>query len=102
MNKCIYTLALIIAVLAFQACQTDTNVTEKAAKIHNKVLTVDTHTDSPLNLMHSDFEMGEKHSYKETPTCLDFPRMKEGGLDVAFLAVFIGQRDRTPIGAATS
>jgi membrane dipeptidase len=98
MNKCIYTLALIVAVLAFQSCQTETNVTEKAAKIHNRVLTVDTHTDSPLNLMHSNFEMGEKHSYKETRTCLDFPRMKDGGLDAVFLAVFIGQRERTPEG----
>jgi membrane dipeptidase len=62
----------------------------RADNIHNDFLTVDTHCDTPMNLVESDFDLGVKHD-KE---CVDFPRMKEGGLDAEFFAVFIGQGPR--------
>jgi membrane dipeptidase len=60
---------------------------KKANKIHASVLTVDTHCDTPMNLVRSDFDLGVKH----TDGCVDFPRMQEGGLDAEFFAVYIGQ-----------
>ena len=63
----------------------------KADRLHASMLTVDTHCDTPLELFRSDFDLGERH---ETG-CVDFPRMKEGGLDAEFFAVFIGQGPRT-------
>lgn len=93
-----YALTLVLVIFFFQSCQEDSNIEEKTKRIHDQVLTIDTHTDSPLNLMRSDFDLGERHSYEESRTCLDFPRMKEGGLDAAFLAVFIGQRERNDNG----
>ncbi|MFO7889497.1 MAG: membrane dipeptidase [bacterium] len=64
--------------------------------VHEKVLTVDTHVDTPYMLTRSDWNIGEPH----TPDInrVDFPRMKEGGLDAIFFAVFIGQGPRTPEG----
>lgn len=63
----------------------------KADKIHQTILTVDTHCDTPMRLMRSDFDLGVRND----DGCVDFPRMREGGLDAEFFAVFIGQGPRT-------
>jgi membrane dipeptidase len=63
---------------------------KKADKIHASVLTVDTHCDTPLDIMQDNFDLGVRHN----EGCVDFPRMKEGGLDAEFFAVFIGQGPR--------
>ncbi len=64
---------------------------EKAARIHAKTLTVDSHTDTPLQLDRNGFDAGDRHDVSTTGSCVDYPRMKEGGLDGIFFAVFIGQ-----------
>lgn len=67
---------------------------EKGVKeIHEKILTVDTHVDTPMNMLNEEFDVGERHSPPESR--VDFPRMKEGGLDAIFFAAFTGQRERT-------
>lgn len=63
---------------------------KKANKIHVSVLTVDTHCDTPMEFVHSDFDLGVRHN----DGSVDFPRMKEGGLDAEFFAVFTGQGPR--------
>lgn len=67
----------------------------KADIIHNNVLTLDTHTDTPMLLIDSEFDITKKNDPVKTHSKLDFPRMKEGGLDAAFFAIFLGQGDRT-------
>ena len=67
-----------------------------ADAIHDKVLTVDSHVDTPLLMNYTDFDPGVRHD--ETGTQVDYPRMKEGGLDAAFFAVFVWQGPRTPEG----
>lgn len=62
----------------------------KADKIHLSILTVDTHCDTPMDIYSSDLDLGVRHS----EGCVDFPRMKEGGLDAEFFAVFTGQGPR--------
>ncbi len=74
------------------------NPEAKAARIHGAVLTIDTHSDTPLNLLREDFELGKKQDQAVTGTKVDLPRMKEGGLDAQFFAVFVGQGPRTPAG----
>ena len=80
----------------FQMSQDE--LAKKAAEIHDKVLTVDTHVDTPMRLVRSDFNLGERHEPERRGGKVDFPRMKEGGLDAIFFAVFIGQGARTPGG----
>jgi len=70
----------------------------KAARIHKSVLTIDTHCDTPLNLMHEGFDVGKRQDQASTGTKVDFPRMKEGGMDAQFFAVFVSQGPRTPAG----
>jgi membrane dipeptidase len=71
---------------------------KKAAKIHDKVLTVDTHVDTPMRLVRSDFNLAERHEPGRRGGKVDLPRMKEGGLDVIFFAVFVGQGERSAEG----
>jgi membrane dipeptidase len=63
-------------------------------KIHEKILTVDTHCDTPMGLLEEGFDVGQKNRAPQSR--VDFPRMKEGGLDAMFFAAFTGQRERTP------
>lgn len=93
MNKILHFVAG--ALVLIYACQsTNDNVDEKAAKIHDKVLTVDTHCDTPMMLTRKGFDVGKKNDMGR----VDFVRMKEGGMDAMFFADFIGQGPRTPEG----
>lgn len=62
----------------------------RADKIHNVILSVDTHCDTPMSLEGSNFDLGLKNDNG----CVDFPRMKEGRLDAEFFAVFTAQGPR--------
>ena len=64
------------------------SIEEKAARIHDNVLTVDSHVDTPMRLTHSGFDIGKAHSVVDERSRVDFPRMKEGGLDAVFFAIF--------------
>ena len=71
----------------------------RAKDIHERVLTVDTHADTPSRLRREGCIIGEWHNPEERSSgCIDLPRMKEGGLDAEFFAVFVGQGERTPEG----
>jgi len=84
-------LSLFVIVLLLPACKNDDKkLLNRAEKIHEKVLTVDTHCDTPMDMVKSDFDLGERH----TEGCVDFPRMEEGGLDAEFFAVFTSQGPR--------
>lgn len=77
--------------LTMTACgDQEERISRKADRIHDAVLTVDTHCDTPMRLMRSDFDLGKRND----DGCVDFPRMVEGGLDAEFFAVFLGQGPR--------
>jgi membrane dipeptidase len=82
----------VIFVILFFACCTSSEeqLIKQADKIHETILTVDTHCDTPMELRRSDFDLGKEHQ----EGCVDFPRMKKGGLHSEFFAVFIGQGPR--------
>ena len=70
----------------------------RALKIHKKVLTLDTHADTPLRMIEPGFNMAERHDPKETGSKVDYPRMKEGDLDAIFFAAFVAQDIRNDDG----
>ena len=61
----------------------------KAKRIHDKVLTIDSHNDTPLRMVRPDFDWGERHDAKSSRSKVDLVRMEEGGLDGAFFAIFV-------------
>jgi membrane dipeptidase len=81
-------------------CSREATIEERAAKIHKKLLTIDTHTDTPLRLLRDDFDLGFRHDPRQTNSKVDLPRMIEGGLDAVFFAVFVGQGERNAAGNA--
>ncbi len=92
---------LLFAIFLFSGSSLQLNQDElakKAAEIHDKVLTVDTHVDTPMRVVRSDYNLGESHDPGRRGGKVDFPRMKDGGLDAIFFAVFVGQGVRTPEG----
>ncbi len=84
-------LSISLIILIFSGCSNnDERLVKRAEKIHEAVLTVDTHCDTPMDFSRSDFDLGKRHD----DGCVDFPRMIEGGLNAEFFAVFIGQGPR--------
>jgi membrane dipeptidase len=66
---------------------------KRVREIHNRILTVDTHCDTPMAMLDDNFDIGIRNNPPQSR--VDFPRMKEGGLDAMFFAAFTGQKDRT-------
>ncbi len=92
-------LILLIVPLFLNACgDNEEKIAEKAKKIHEKAYTVDSHVDTPMWLTRAGFDYGERHDRSKHRSKLDLPRMKEGGLDGVFFAVFIGQGSRDSVG----
>lgn len=93
---------LFISLLAFSnvSAQKSNALEAKAARIHKSAFTVDSHTDAPLNFLNKKFDIAKDNSTTISRSCVDFPRMRAGGLDAAFFAVFIGQGPRTAEGNA--
>lgn len=88
MRKILY---LSIAVILSSGCaSTEERLIKQADKLHREILTVDTHCDTPMSLMEENFDLGTRHE----KGCVDFPRMKEGGLDAEFFAAYLAQGPR--------
>jgi membrane dipeptidase len=83
--------AAVIAVAVVPHAQQD--LTARARAIHDRVIALDTHNDiDPQN-----FTASCNYTMRLT-TQVNLPKMKEGGLDVSFFIVYVGQGDLTPAG----
>ncbi len=85
-----------LSILVFVTRAGDDPFEKKAAAIHRKIITIDSHNDTPLRMQQEGFDMSAAHDPVKDFSKVDFPRMKEGGLDGAFFAVFVSQGKRTP------
>lgn len=92
------TLLIAGAILfALSACgSNEDKYLEDARRIHNEILTLDSHTDTPLMLGRRGLDLGKRNDPHQGGGKLDFPRMEEGGLDAAFFAVFLSQGESSP------
>ncbi len=71
-----------------QKVSDETALIAKARKIHSEVITLDTHVD--INTAN----FTETVNYTQNlPIQVDLPKMRQGGLDVAWLIVYTGQGD---------
>ncbi len=92
----LFVLPLILVACASGDRQlTEEEVLAAAADLHPGLLTIDTHIDIGL-----DYATEEMNPCLGTDSKVDVPKMKAGGLDVGFFAVYVGQRERTPEGYA--
>ena len=101
-----FLIILLAAGLSFTGCANpdadsskhESKLQKKAARIHQAAFTVDSHTDTPLRIGREGFDFGIRNDPTETRSKIDLPRMKEGGMDGIWFAVFVGQGPRTPEG----
>jgi membrane dipeptidase len=77
-------------------------VDARSRAIHESLLTLDTHLDTPALLSVADFSLLDRHSVVTDGTQLDLPRMIEGGLDGGFWATYIPQGPLTDTGRAAA
>ncbi|MGL5980504.1 MAG: membrane dipeptidase [Phocaeicola sp.] len=59
-----------------------------AKEIHQRILSIDTHTDTPM-----EFSRGRSIGLRQTNQ-VSIQKMEEGKLDAQFLAAFLGQKER--------
>jgi membrane dipeptidase len=81
-------IAAIVIVGVAAAPQTDQDLLARARAIHDRVITLDTHNDiDPLNFTR------ECNYTMRLTTQVNLPKMKDGGLDVSFMIVYVGQQN---------
>jgi len=86
-------LALTTANAAFSQGKPEEQLIEKARKIHENVITIDTHAD--INVKN----FTESRNYTmDLESQVTLPKMKEGGLDAAWFIVYTGQDELTKEG----
>ncbi len=81
------------ALLAAQGQAGDADLVARARAIHERVLTLDTHDD-----IDTDTFQPACNYTQRLATQVNLPKMTEGGLDVAFLIVYVGQGPLTEAG----
>lgn len=84
------------AVLALVAGGAQAADPAAARKLHEGLLTLDTHLDTPANFGRPGWDILDRHSADKDGSQIDYPRMVEGGLDGGFFAIFTNQGPRTP------
>ena len=92
---------LVAALPLLWACAADTaadpegDLVERARGIHERVITLDTHDD-----IGADDFTAERNYTMDLPTQVNLPKMEEGGLDVSWMIVYVGQGPLTEEGFA--
>lgn len=92
---------LFLLVLLISSCNTlneEEKLKQEAMRLHMEIVTLDSHTDTPLYMTRPGYDFGKAHDARTHGSRTDLPRMEQGSLDAAFFAVFIGQGELTDNG----
>jgi membrane dipeptidase len=81
-----------IVVMKARAKPGGQGVTERARQLHFSALVFDTHDDTTQRFLDGDFDLGKRNARGS----VDIPRMKEGGLNAIFFAVWIPSKITGP------
>jgi membrane dipeptidase len=85
--------AAFLLMTACSGTMSDEEILETARRIHESVITIDTHNDIEPNFASEEVDPGVRGDRQ-----VDLPKMREGGLDAAFFVVYVGQGERTAEG----
>lgn len=97
-------LALVaLLATATASAESEAELAARASALHERIFTLDTHVDTlTASLWLTDWDFGSRHDPADGYSQCDLPRMREGGLDAAFFAVYLEQGPRTPEGLAAA
>lgn len=76
---------IILVNLSADSRTTDPELWKKALAIHESAIVIDTHCDTPMAMIERDIDIGKK----QATTDVDLVRMKQGGVDSSFFAVYV-------------
>ena len=85
-------------VLLIAAALVSTGAARPQPNLHERLLVLDTHLDTPVNLGRPGWSFAERHSFADDISQVDLPRMKAGGLDGGFFVIYTEQGPLTPEG----
>ena len=71
-------------------------VADPAAALQQRLLTLDTHLDTPASLALPGWSIMDAHTVQDDYTQVDLPRMKQGGLDGGFWVIYTPQGPLDP------
>lgn len=77
-------------------------VSAHARKVHEDALVLDTHLDTPANLVRPGWNIADDHAHEGDMSQVDLPRMKSGGLDGGFWVIYTAQGARDEAGKRTA
>ncbi|MCY3730739.1 MAG: dipeptidase [Rhodospirillaceae bacterium] len=92
MNRPAVRLGFLVMLSSAAACalaQTDAALRARAQAIHERVMTIDSHQDIPLNF--ATDAVDPLNAARQ----VNLQNMRAGGLDVGFFIVYVGQTERT-------
>ncbi len=78
--------------------ETEAEFSARARALHERLVTMDTHLDTPANLRTAGWDIMQWHNFADDGTQVDHPRMIAGGLDGGMWAIFTPQGALTPEG----
>ena len=93
----VLTVAIMAAVFVSPAKAQDP-VSPEVRKLHDRLIVLDTHLDTPSNLPRPGWSILDEHAHEGTFSQVDLPRMKAGGLDGGFWVVYTAQGPRDAAG----
>ncbi len=97
MNRSFFAFLFTMFVMTFVSHSQTDPLRAKALKIHQSLLTIDTHTDVPMVMVNPGFDIAQLHQHSDANnSTVDFPRMRAGGIDAMFYIVYLGQGPTTP------
>ena len=90
-----FSFLLLLSIVILTSCknnETQNYSNEEISEFHKSLFTIDTHLDTPLDLVSKpEYNLEEHHNRFKSNVRLDFPRMKDGGLDAAVFIVWTAQ-----------
>jgi membrane dipeptidase len=89
---------LLFLSIAVLNCSSDVYLDWRANRIHRQVLTLDSHTDTPMDMLRWDADISQNLNGSPWDGKVDLPRMLKGNLDAVVFAAWVGQGPRTPEG----
>jgi membrane dipeptidase len=90
----LFALSLLIVGSSSMTSQSNQSATSpQARQLHFSSIVIDTHTDTTQRFIDGDFDLAPRNEKGS----VDIPRMKEGGLDAIFFAVWMPSKVRGPV-----
>jgi membrane dipeptidase len=84
---------LVFGPITMTSQSTPIEISAKARQLHFSSIVIDTHTDTTQRFIDGDFDLTPRNEKGS----VDIPRMKEGGVDAIFFAVWMPSKVRGPI-----